>query len=196
MNADSICGYLWIAWLAIWLIWALRSKQTRQRESFASQISYRVPIVIAICFMVYTKHLAPWRTANILPHGGWFGWLGVVITVFGFALALWARALLGGNWSGEVTIKVDHELICTGPYRYVRHPIYTGILIALAGSALAYDPWRSVFALPLFWLSFTIKRLKEEEFMRQTFGAQYIDYSHTTGAIFPKLLRRNSSLTN
>lgn len=192
MNAYSICGCLWIAWGVVWLIWAIQSKQTRQRESLASQISYRVPILAAIYLIFYAKRLSPWWTADILRYRGWFGWLGVAITALGFALTIWARSILGGNWSGTVTIKVDHELIRSGPYRFVRHPIYTGILIAMAGSALVYDQWRSVVVVALFWISFTIKRLKEEQFMRQTFGEQYVDYSHSTGAIFPMLLRRDS----
>jgi protein-S-isoprenylcysteine O-methyltransferase Ste14 len=191
MNAYSICGYLWTAWVAIWFLWALQSKQTRQREGLASQISYRVPIAVAIWLILYARHLSPWWTGNILPYRGWFGWLGVAITVLGFALTFWARAILGGNWSGVVTIKVNHELIRTGPYRFVRHPIYTGILLAMAGSALVYDQWRSVVGVALLGVSFTIKRLKEEQFMRQTFGAQYDDYARTTGAIFPSLQRRN-----
>jgi protein-S-isoprenylcysteine O-methyltransferase Ste14 len=71
----------------------------------------------------------------------------------------------------------------------VRHPIYTGILVALIGTAIARDQWRGVVAIVLLWVSFTIKRLKEEQFMRQTFGAQYTDYSRSTGAIFPALFR-------
>lgn len=191
MNARSIFGYLWIAWLAIWMIWAFRSKQTRQRESLASQISYRIPILAGIYLTFYHRYLPPWWTSHILPYRGWFGWLGVGITVLGFALTFWARAVLGGNWSGIVTVKVDHDLVRSGPYRFVRHPIYTGILIAITGNALAINQWRGVVVVGLFWVSFTIKRLKEEEFMRQTFGVQYDDYARTTGAIFPLLLRRD-----
>ena len=62
----------------------------------------------------------------------------------------------------------------------------------MAGTALAREQWKGVAAVMLLWLSFSIKRLKEEQFMRQIFGVQYIEYSRTTGAIFPMLLRRNS----
>src|SRR5580704_13641408 len=107
MNAYSICGYLWIAWIGIWLIWAFQSKQTRQREGLASQISYRVPILAAAYLIGAGRYLSPWWTASILPYHAWFGGLGLAITVLGFALTLWARTILGGNWSGTVTIKVD-----------------------------------------------------------------------------------------
>jgi protein-S-isoprenylcysteine O-methyltransferase Ste14 len=108
----------------------------------------------------------------------------------GFAITFWARAILGNNWSGTVTVKVEHELIRTGPYRWVRHPIYTGLILAILGTLIALDRWRGVVALPLLWIAFAIKYLKEERAMRQTFGAQYTEYRQTTGAIFPSLMRR------
>jgi protein-S-isoprenylcysteine O-methyltransferase Ste14 len=192
MIAFKICPWLWTAWVAIWVLWAFQSKRTQQREGLTSQIAYRIPILAAACLIGAGKYLSPWWTSNIVPYRDWFGWLGLAITILGFALTIWARAILGGNWSGEVTIKVDHELIRTGPYRIVRHPIYTGILMAFTGSALLYDQWRGFVVVILFWIAFTIKRLKEEQFMRQTFGDQYVEYTRTTGAIFPTLVRRSS----
>lgn len=192
MFTTRICAYLWLLWGAVWLLWAFQSKQTRQRESLASQISYRIPIFAALYLIFATKHLGRLLTSAIFPYSPCLGWLGVAVTVLGFAFTFWARAILGGNWSGEVTIKVGHELVCTGPYRFVRHPIYTGMITAMAGTALAYDQWRGIPIVALFWLSFTLKRLKEEQFMRQTFGVEYDDYARITGAIFPMLLRRDS----
>lgn len=185
MNAIQICGWLWIAWLIVWLAWAFQSKQTREKETVLSRFSYALPVWLAAYLLFWARTLPGWWNAPIVANRPWFGWLAVVITALGFALAIWARAYLGSNWSGSVTIKVGHELIRTGPYRLVRHPIYTGILIAMFGTALAYDRWRVLVALPILWLAFTIKRLKEEQFMRQTFGAQYDEYARTTGAIFP-----------
>jgi protein-S-isoprenylcysteine O-methyltransferase Ste14 len=118
------------------------------------------------------------------------GWAGVAITALGFALTIWSRFLLGSNWSSTVAIKVAHELIRTGPYRWVRHPIYSGKILAMVGTAIALDRWRGVAAVVLIWIAFAIKRRMEEQFMRQTFGEQYAEYSKATGAIFPLLLRR------
>jgi protein-S-isoprenylcysteine O-methyltransferase Ste14 len=190
MDGTSICGYLWIAWMIVWLIWSLQSKQTQHRESFASRMSYSVVLWLAIYFIFFGKDLGHWWHRDILPHRPWIGWAGVAVAVLGFAITFWARFTLGGNWSSNVTIKVEHELIRGGPYRWVRHPIYTGMVVAMAGTAMACDQWRGVPAVLLFWLAFTIKRMKEENFMHQTFGTQYMEYSQTTGAIFPLLLRR------
>jgi protein-S-isoprenylcysteine O-methyltransferase Ste14 len=142
---------------------------------------------LALWLMFFARHLNPALLATIFPHRAWIDWIGVVITSLGFAMTYWARAVLGGNWSANVTIKEDHELIRTGPYRFVRHPIYTGLLLAGIGTTLVLNQYRGFFAVVLLWISFTVKRLKEEQFMRRQFGAQYMEYAHATGAILPKL---------
>jgi len=192
MTAYAICGYIWTAWWLVWIAWAFQSKKTQQRESIASRVTYTFIAWLAMYLLLSARGLGSWLRMDVSPYRAWMGSLGIAITALGFALTLWARYTLGANWSGIVTIKVDHELVRTGPYRYVRHPIYTRIIIALVGTALARDQWRGILAILLLWLAFTIKRLKEEQFMRQTFGDQYTAYSRTTGAIFPALLRRNS----
>jgi protein-S-isoprenylcysteine O-methyltransferase Ste14 len=191
MDAIAICGYLWMAWVVIWTLWAFQSKQTRQRESLGSRMSYTMVLWVSMVLMFFSKNLSGWWHSGVLAYAAWMGWAGVAITVLGFVITFWARFTLGGNWSSNVTIKVEHELVRSGPYRWVRHPIYTGMIVALAGTAVARDQWRGVVAVALMWVAFTIKRMKEEQFMRQTFGAHYLEYSQTTGAIFPLLLRRD-----
>jgi len=192
MAAFVICRYLWTGWFVVWLLWAFQSKQTQRKESPASRIGYTLVAWASMYLMFSPNPLRGQWLGGILPYRAWIGRTGIAVTAAGFALTLWARFRLGSNWSGAVTVKVGHELVRTGPYRLVRHPIYTGLILALAGTALALDQWRGVAAVGLLWVSFTIKRLREEQFMRQTFGAQYIEYSRNTGAIFPLLLRRNS----
>jgi protein-S-isoprenylcysteine O-methyltransferase Ste14 len=192
MNAFRICTTLWTIWIVIWMLWAFRSKQTKERESFLSRFTYAIPAWASMCLIFFPRTLGMWGHAAIFPPNIAIAAIGIAITALGFALTLWARTILGTNWSGTVTIKVDHELIRTGPYRWVRHPIYTGLIVASIGTVIALNQWRGVPAVFLLWLAFTIKRLKEEQFMRQTFGEQYTAYTQTTGAIFPPLLRRSS----
>jgi len=189
MNAMSICKDMWIIWIVLWLCLALRSKKTQQRESLGSILSYAVFAWIG-AYLVFCKvALGHWGQSAVFPAGKWTSCTSVALVVLGLALTFWARFILGDNWSGTVTVKVDHALIRSGPYRWVRHPIYSGLLLAIFGTMIALDQWRGCVALPLLWIAFTIKRLKEERFMRQTFGDQYVEYSKTTGAIVPCLSR-------
>ena len=110
-----------------------------------------------------------------------------LITALGLALTVWARLVLGTNWSGSVTVKQDHTLVRRGPYRMVRHPIYTGLLLAFAGSALARGEWRGLLAVLIAWLALWRKWRLEERWMAETFGPAYSDYAARTPAIFPRI---------
>ena len=107
--------------------------------------------------------------------------------MLGIAFAIWARFYIGQNWSSAVTIKVDHQLIRTGPYAWVRHPIYSGLILAMIGTAIARREPRGFVSVVLLWLGFLIKSRMEEKFMRKTFGPDYEDYSKSTGALVPRL---------
>jgi protein-S-isoprenylcysteine O-methyltransferase Ste14 len=102
------------------------------------------------------------------------------------AIAFWARVHLGSNWSGVVTLKEGHELIRTGPYRNIRHPIYTGILIAFLGTALVNGQVRGLIALGIIWVSFLIKARREEIFLAQEFGPKFEEHTRHTGMFLPK----------
>ena len=96
--------------------------------------------------------------------------------------------MLGRNWSGVVTVKQDHELIRSGPYRYVRHPIYTGLLIAFAGSAIARGEWRGILALAIVFAALWRKLRLEERWMIETFGDAYLRYRAEVRALIPFVL--------
>ena len=111
--------------------------------------------------------------------------LGAALTFAGIAFAIWARVWIAGNWSSDVTLKRDHELIVDGPYAWVRHPIYTGILVALAGTALAVGEWRGVLAVALAAGAFWRKLRLEEAVMRRQFGETYARYAARVPALIP-----------
>ncbi len=115
-------------------------------------------------------------------------WIAAAVTAAGLLFSVWARAHLGRNWSGSVTIKADHELITTGPYRLARHPIYTGLLLAFAGTALIVAEWRAVLAFVIAFLALWRKLKLEERWMREQFGAAYDDYARRVAALVPFLL--------
>jgi protein-S-isoprenylcysteine O-methyltransferase Ste14 len=187
MNGMRICEALWIAFLAAWVIWAIRTKTTRAKEGVWSRLSYTVLTVAAFFSMFTDSASVGWLRARTFPEALWVDILGVAITVTGLGLAIWARAYLGGNWSSSVTAKVGHQLIRSGPYRWVRHPIYSGMTLAMFGTALELRELRGLLAVALLYVGFKIKSRIEERTMVSEFGAEYADYSRRTGAIFPRV---------
>ncbi|HLI63801.1 MAG TPA: isoprenylcysteine carboxylmethyltransferase family protein [Terriglobales bacterium] len=187
MNGISICGYLWIVWFAIWVIWGLRAKPTQLREGVSSRLSYMVLTVAAFFLMFDGDAPRGWLRTPIFSANRWTEVFGIALTAAGLGFALWARAYLGSNWSGAVTVKVGHQLVRTGPYRWIRHPIYSGMILAMLGTALERRQVRGLVAVVLLYAGFKIKSRIEERAMSNTFGVEYEEYSRTTGAIVPRL---------
>lgn len=187
MDAMRICSELWLALSLVWLVAWLRTKRTQERADFGARLLYGLPVFFSF-FLVFRDNIrVGWLGSTIIPRNIWIEGLAVLLTAAGIAFAIWARFYLGENWSSAVSIKVDHELIRTGPYAWVRHPIYSGLLLAMLGTGLARGEPRGLLALILLWLGFWIKSRMEEGFMRKTFGQEYQEYSRSTGALIPRI---------
>jgi protein-S-isoprenylcysteine O-methyltransferase Ste14 len=120
---------------------------------------------------------------------------GVAMLLAGLAFSVWARRWLGRNWSGIVTLKQDHELVRGGPYRFARHPIYTGILVGFAGSALARNEWRGVLAVVIGYAALWRKLKLEERWMIERFGDAYRKFQAEVPALIPNPLHRPTNGT-
>ena len=179
---------VWLAWFAYWQVSAARVKTTTRLEPLPSRIVRTVLMLAAIALLLSDRIPIPWFYRHFLPVGNLTFFLGAAITVAGLLFSVWARVHLGANWSRSVTIKQDHELIVTGPYRFVRHPIYTGILTGFLGSVIALTELRGLVALALAFFSLWYKLRLEEQWMRSQFGDTYADYSSRTAALVPWLL--------
>ncbi len=187
-----ISGSVWAGFLLVWMLWAIRTKPTERRESVGSRLSYSL-LVFAGFYLLFAHRLwLSWLYWPILPPAPWVTGLGVGVTAAGLLFAVWARLHLGGNWSGTVTMKVGHELIRSGPYRWVRHPIYSGLFLAVLGTALERRQVRGIIALALIYAGFLRKIRREEQFMNTLFGPDYREYKRATGALLPRLQRRNT----
>jgi len=181
-----ISGYLWTGFFIVWVLWAIRTKPTERRESLGSRLSYTL-LVIAGFYLLFAHPVwRSWLRRPVLPPSPWVTGLGVGITAAGLLFAIWARLHLGGNWSGTVTMKVGHELVRSGPYRWVRHPIYSGLLLAVLGTAMERRQVRGFVGLALIHAGFSLKIRREEQFMSTLFGAGYEEYRRTTGALIPR----------
>jgi len=179
---------LWLVFIAVWIAMARGGKAVAERESVYSRLSHYLPLGIAICLIAAPQVPIPPLDGRFVALSLWPVQAGLGLVVAGLAFAIWARALLGGNWSSDVTLKRDHELILEGPYRWVRHPIYTGILLALAGSALALGEWRGVLAVAFAGAAYWRKLRIEEAVMRRQFGEAYAEYAKRVPALIPFML--------
>src|ERR1051325_4464738 len=132
-NIISIC---WGVFLIVWVLAAIFTKRTVYRESRAQRLRYMVPIVIG-CLLLFRGYRLPYPlNLRIIPQIDTLLLAAAILCLGGLGLCFWARAILGRNWSGTVTLKEDHELIVSGPYQLVRHPIYTGLLAMCIATAI------------------------------------------------------------
>lgn len=181
---------LWIAWLVYWVVAAFGAKAIRREEEFTSRLSHGVPMALGLGLLL-PRHLSvAWLATRFLPSSIVWFWIGFVLVALGLGFAVAARVWLGGNWSGVVTLKQDHELIRSGPYRWVRHPIYTGLLVALVGSVIALGEVRGLIALALFTLAFLRRVAIEERLLAEEFGAVYDGYRREVPRLLPTPWRR------
>lgn len=176
---------LWILWLGYWVLAARVTGKTRRRESFASRLTHYGPLILGGLLLGVPGILGPEMERQL--HGSTQFWIGIAsaLVATGLGFSAWARVWLGSNWSAEVTVKQDHELVHSGPYALVRHPIYTGVLLALIGTALWVDKWRALIGLVLIAAGFLRKIVIEERFMLDEFGQAYEHYRAEVPALIP-----------
>jgi protein-S-isoprenylcysteine O-methyltransferase Ste14 len=176
---------LWLAWIAYWLISAAGNKATVRRESLRSRLGYMPPLWLGLFLLIHQRWQIGWLIERVVQPAVLFVPLGALLLVLGLGFSVWARVHLGGNWSAIVTLKKDHELIRTGPYRWVRHPIYTGLLLGILGSAIALGQWRGLLALACMTFGFIRKIHLEERWLGEAFSPRYDLYKKEVSALIP-----------
>jgi protein-S-isoprenylcysteine O-methyltransferase Ste14 len=175
---------LWVPFIAYWLIAAQETRQTRARVRGAPS-PIRAALYIAGGTLIFlSPSLGPLddRFVPAVVEVGAAGWM---LTVLGMLFSIWARTSLGRNWSGRVVLKQGQELVSTGPYALVRHPIYTGLLVALTGTAVYDGSWRALLGLALFAIGFWLKARSEENLLESEFGDEYRSYRARTPMLIP-----------
>jgi protein-S-isoprenylcysteine O-methyltransferase Ste14 len=182
---SGLIGLLWLLWALYWVIAACGVKPVRQREPMASRLAFVVPSLLGALLLIIGHRLTGSLGARLIG-GGWMRYgIALGLVVIGITFGIWARRTLGGNWSGTVTLKVDHELVQSGPYRWIRHPIYTGLLLAVLGTGLAAGRLYGVVAFVLILLALLWKLRVEERWMRAEFGERYEQYRRSSWALIP-----------
>jgi protein-S-isoprenylcysteine O-methyltransferase Ste14 len=180
----SIC---WIVFLGVWLVAAFRTKATAEQEGWGGWVTYRLLLASAAALLMSSFGIPALET-SIIPSTLVMRTLAGSFCVTGLLIAIWARATLGSNWSSSVTLKKDHELVTRGPYRFVRHPIYTGLLFMLSGTALISGRLGAIAGLAFGFLGLWIKLRQEEALMMRHFPADYSKYKTKSKALLPFVL--------
>jgi protein-S-isoprenylcysteine O-methyltransferase Ste14 len=178
---------MWLSYLGYWSAKSTDVKETERVESGSSRMIRVVLILCAIALLALPRIPLPLLNERFLPLNPFYFWIGAAITAAGLLFSIWARRHLGKNWSQAVTIKEGHELIMSGPYSVVRHPIYTGLLLGFLGSAVACGEWRGLLAVALIFGTLWPKLKLEEKWMHAHFGDSYEAYSRRVAALVPYL---------
>lgn len=176
----------WVVIVFIWVISALSVKPTKERQPLPGRLLYLfLAVVVAVLLKRGLREVNFARV--VLPHTFWIGILADAIVLAGLVIAVWARAVLGGNWSARVALKVDHELIQRGPYRVVRHPIYSGLLLMVLGTAILGGRVSGFVAFFICFCASWIKLRQEEALLTKRLPG-YSEYKARTKALVPFVL--------
>jgi protein-S-isoprenylcysteine O-methyltransferase Ste14 len=177
----------WIVFILVWLVSALAAKRTIKRSWWKTWWrSAWIRIIIALIIYVFFSHQLTelFRNGPIISTNVILGATGSLLTVAGIMLALWARFYLGTNWGMPMSLKENRELVTTGPYQYVRHPIYTGVMLAMLGSALVWGRWLLI-AVAIYFLYFIFSAISEEKTLSNEFPNTYPSYKKKTKMLIP-----------
>jgi protein-S-isoprenylcysteine O-methyltransferase Ste14 len=175
-----------IPWVLFSIYWEIAAKNAAAAKKSESTASRGVHVVLTNLALLLEIFQFPWL-GRFLTVSFWTIAAGLGVEAIGLIVAIWARRHLGQNWSGEITIKVEHELIKSGPYRRLRHPIYTGLLTMYAGTTLVTGTWLAIVGFLMAAFAYWRKIRLEEANMRVAFGAGYDAYCAETWALVPGL---------
>jgi protein-S-isoprenylcysteine O-methyltransferase Ste14 len=178
----------WVALGIFWFAGLAFTKRTARAQSIGSRLFHVLFVLPGAILLGAPQLRIGWLGEHFVAATPAVGFTGLAITLAGCLFAASARLILGANWSGRVTLKESHELITTGPYSLARHPIYTGLIVAAAGTALAIGEWKCVVGLPLIVFAFLTKIRQEESLMMQAFPDVYPAYCKRVKALIPGII--------
>ena len=186
-----IIAGLWLLLVAYWAVAAVGAKRNTSRRRWCREIGLRLVVILLIAAVLQSRSLRLFlvETQRSASHSSILGWTGVALCLFGFSLAINARRHLGRNWGLPMSRKEQPELVTTGPYALIRHPIYTGLILAMLGSAIGVNISWALMLVPV-GAYFIYSARREESVMLQLFPEQYAAYMARTGMLAPRLFGR------
>ena len=179
-----------LEWGAFAMYWNSASKETTPAAVSEPVRSRRLHLLLLNLAFAFAIVPIPWSSLKSRAAYEWLSWIGFALQSASLLWAVWARYHLAAQWSGEIAIKVDHLLIQTGPYRFLRHPIYTALLGMFLGNALVCGRVLAFGGFVIASLAYVRKVRLEERSLRHAFGPAYEAYRSQVGALLPRLRRR------
>jgi protein-S-isoprenylcysteine O-methyltransferase Ste14 len=191
-NVFNATTLAWSALGALWLGGFLFTKPVMRSQSVSPRLFHLALGCLGFAMLATRWFHIGWMASRFVPGSGpayqAIQWAGLVLTIAGCLLAASARIVLGGNWSGGATVKSSHELVVKGPYALTRHPIYTGFLLAVFGTALVVGEWHSLVSIVVIFLAIALKIGQEEILMLRAFPESYPRYRQQVKALIPGVL--------
>jgi protein-S-isoprenylcysteine O-methyltransferase Ste14 len=188
----SIIAGLWLLFVAYWAVAAMGAKRNASPRLWRGGIGLRLVVILLVATVLRSPSLRGFleEAQRSASRSDTLSWIGVALCVLGFGLAIIARWHLGRNWGMPMSRKEQPELITSGPYAHIRHPIYTGLILAMLGSAMGVNVSWALLLVPV-GAYFIYSARREETVMLQLFPEQYAAYMARTGMLAPRLLRRS-----
>jgi protein-S-isoprenylcysteine O-methyltransferase Ste14 len=182
---DAVDIVIGVGWVAFWIYWLIASAGVKAgRTRWTRFAGFRVAIILVVLLLVRLRVIKGHGTVTTDP---WLQGIGLAIFVLGLALAVWARIYIGRNWGMPMSEKVNPELVTTGPYHVIRHPIYSGIILAMVGTTIAVSLYWLI-AVVLVGAYFVYSAVMEERYMTERFPDTYPGYKHSSKMLIPFLL--------
>lgn len=173
-----------VLWIAFWIYWLLASANAKTgRQRWSQFAGFRVAVLLLVLLLLRLKVLK----GHTVTHSPWLMGIGLAILMLGLALAVWARVYIGTNWGMPMSRKDNPDLVTTGPYRTIRHPIYSGIILGMVGTAIAVSLFWFI-AVVVLGAYFIFSAVNEERYMTNLFPAAYPEYKQSTKMLIPFVL--------
>jgi protein-S-isoprenylcysteine O-methyltransferase Ste14 len=190
MDSNSINQVVLFLWMPVFLLWAITGNAAKQTAYSRTESRSQVAVwVVWIAWLLLFSHgfRRPPLTARFMGVTTATVATGLLLTILGLGLSVWARFCIGRNWSAQIEVKQGHQLIRNGPYAIVRHPIYSGFMLATLGTAIAFGEWSGIVAFLLIVLAWGYKARLEERVMIERFGPEYEQYQRKVRFLIPFL---------
>lgn len=177
-----------LAWAMLGMYWTTSAKSVSSSGEFPLYRLLRLSILaVTFSLLFWSGTAIGFLGARFAPLSSALAIAGFVVALLGMIVASWARITLGRFWSDKVVLQSGHQLIRTGPYARMRHPLYSGVLLGVLGTALLLDEWRGLLAFTILLVNYIIKAKKEEHLLADEFGAAFTEHISRTGFLLPRL---------